>query len=136
MSEQRSFFKLFANDVGLLCAMAEMDVVKSILGDRLGVNYGSIYENAVAQELAAHGHALRFFRSKGIGELDFVIESGEGWALPIEVKSGKDYKRHSALTKVLASPNYEIKQAVVLCEGNVRCEDKVGYLPVYMAAFL
>lgn len=136
MCEQKSFFKLFANDVGLLCAMAEMDVVKSILSDQLGVNYGSIYENAVAQELAAHGHALRFFRSKAAGELDFVIESGEGWALPVEVKSGKDYKRHSALTKALASPNYEIKQAVVLCEGNVRCEGKVSYLPVYMAAFL
>lgn len=136
MCEQRSFFKLFANDVGLLCAMAEMDVVKSILSDNLGVNYGSIYENVVAQELAAHGHALRFFRSKEAGELDFVIESGEGWALPIEVKSGKSYKRHSALSKVLSSPNYEIPRAVVLCEANVSREGKIDYLPVYMAAFL
>ena len=135
-SEQKSFFKLFANDVGLLCAMAEMDVVKSILSDKLGVNYGSIYENAVAQELAAHGHNLRFYRNKAAGELDFVIESGEGWALPVEVKSGKDYKRHSALTKVLASPNYDIARAVVLCEGNVQHAGKVSYLPVYMVAFL
>lgn len=136
MCEQRSFFKLFSSDVGLLCAMAGMDVVKSVLSDDLGVNYGSIYENAVAQELAAHGHELRFYRSKGTGELDFVIESGQGWALPVEVKSGKDYRRHSALSKVLSSPNYEIKRAVVLCEGNVHSREKVDYLPVYMAAFL
>lgn len=136
LSEQRSFFKLFANDVGLLCAMAEVDIAKSILSDRLGVNYGSIYENAIAQELAAHGHALRFFRSKGMGELDFVIESGCGWALPIEVKSGKDYKRHSALNNALSSPNYEIQEAVVLCEANVHVEEKVSYLPVYMVCVL
>ena len=136
LAEQRSFFKLFANDVGLLCAMAQVDVAKSLLSDRLGVNYGSIYENAVAQELAAHGHALRFFRSKSAGEIDFLIESGRGWALPVEVKSGKDYKRHSALSKVLSSPNYEIGQAVVLCEENVEVEGKVAYLPVYMVAFL
>ncbi len=136
MCEQRSFFKLFSSDVGLLCAMAGMDVVKSVLSDDLGVNYGSIYENAVAQELAAHGHELRFYRSKGTGELDFVIESGQGWALPVEVKSGKDYRRHSALSKVLSSPNYDIKRAVVLCEGNVHSREKVDYLPVYMAAFL
>lgn len=136
MSEQRSFFKLFANDVGLLCAMSEIDVVKSILSDNLGVNYGSIYENAVAQELAAHGHALRFYRSKGTGELDFVIERGDGQVLPIEVKSGKSYKRHSALTKVLESPNYAIPAATVLCESNVRQEGKISYLPVYMVMFI
>ncbi len=136
LAEQRSFFKLFANDVGLLCAMAHVDVAKSLLSDRLGVNYGSIYENAIAQELAAHGHALRFFRSKSAGEIDFIIESGHGWALPVEVKSGKSYKRHSALTKVLASSNYAIERAVVLCEENVEVEGKIAYLPVYMAMFL
>lgn len=136
MSEQRSFFKLFANDVGLLCAMCEMDVVKSILSDDLGVNYGSIYENAVAQELKCHGHKLRFFRNKSVGELDFVIEAGNGQVLPVEVKSGKSYKRHSALTKVMSSPNYRIEKAVVLCEGNVSSSERVFYLPVYMVMFL
>lgn len=136
MSEQRSFFKLFANDVGLLCAMCEMDVAKSILSDELGVNYGSIYENAVAQELKCHGHKLRFFRSKGMGELDFVIEAGNGQVLPVEVKSGKSYKRHSALTKALSSPNYLIEKAVVLCESNVSSSGKILYLPVYMVMCL
>lgn len=136
MSEQRSFFKLFANDVGLLSAMSEVDVMKSVLSDDLGVNYGSIYENAVAQELAAHGHKLRFYRKKGMGELDFVIERGDGRVLPIEVKSGKSYKRHNALTKVLESPNYDIPSAMVLCESNAQRQGKVSYLPVYMVMFI
>lgn len=136
MAENRAFFKLFANDVGLLCAMSEVDVVKSILSDDLGVNYGSIYENAVAQELACHGHALRFFRSKGLGELDFVIESGGGHVLPIEVKSGKSYKRHNALNNVLNSANYSIPRAIVLCEGNVESRGSIDYLPVYMVMFV
>ena len=46
-------------DVGLLCRACGMDVVKGILSDRLGVNHGSVYENAVAQELKAHGHDLQ-----------------------------------------------------------------------------
>ncbi len=136
MTENRSFFKLFANDVGLLCAMCGMEVFKSIVSDNLGVNYGSIYENAVAQELKAHGHQLRFFRKKGIGELDFVIEVGNGQVLPIEVKSGKSYKRHSALDNVMATENYSIEHAIVLCEANVQEEGRVAYLPSYMVAFL
>ena len=136
LSENRSYFKLFMNDVGLLSCACGMDVMKSILSDRLGVNYGSVYENAVAQELRAHGHDLHYFRSKGLGEVDFVCEAGGGTVLPIEVKSGKEYKRHSALTNILSSQNYEISNAVVLCEDNVSRSEAVRYLPVYMISLL
>ncbi|EUB30512.1 PF13635 domain protein [Olsenella uli MSTE5] len=112
MAENRAFFKLFANDVGLLSAMCGMEVPKGIVSDNLGVNYGSIYENAIAQELKAHGHRLRFFRKKGVGELDFVTERKGCHVLPIEVKSGKTYKRHSALDNVMKVENYRIDQAV------------------------
>ena len=136
LSEKRSYFKLFMNDVGLLCRACGMDVVKGILSDKLGVNYGSIYENAVAQELNAHGRDLHYFRNKKLGEVDFVCERGGGAVLPIEVKSGKDYKRHSALNNVMSSPNYEIEQAVVLCEENVNENGRVLYLPAYMVMFV
>ena len=136
LSEKRSYFKLFMDDVGLLCRACGMDVVKGILSDKLGVNYGSIYENAVAQELKAHGHDLHYYRSKKLGEVDFVCEHGGGATLPIEVKSGKDYKRHSALNNVISSPNYEIEQAFVLCEDNVSEDGRVSYLPAYMVMFV
>lgn len=136
LSENQSFFKLFMNDVGLLSAACGMEVAKSVLSDRLGVNYGSVYENAVAQELLAHGFRPTYYRSKATGELDFVVEVPGGAVLPIEVKSGKDYKRHSALTNVMSSPNYAIDNALVLCEGNISVEGGVTYCPAYMVAML
>ena len=136
LSENRSYFKLFMNDVGLLCRACGMDVVKGILSDKLGVNYGSVYENAIAQELRAHGRDLHYYRNKNLGEVDFIFELGGGLVLPVEVKSGKDYKRHSALTNVLASPNYQIDKAVVLCEDNLSVSDKILYCPPYMSMFL
>lgn len=136
LSESRSYFKLFMNDVGLLSAACGMAVVKGVISDSLGVNYGSVYENAIAQELKAHGFEPYYFRSKGMGELDFVIELSNGCVVPIEVKSGKTYKRHNALDNVLASKNYAIDRALVLCEGNLSTEGRVCYCPVYMVAVL
>lgn len=136
LSENRSFFKLFMNDVGLLSAACGMEIVKSVLSDELGVNYGSVYENAVAQELKAHGFDLYYYRSRGEGELDFVIGTGGGNVLPIEVKSGKNYRRHSALDNVLNRSNYQIGEALVLCEDNLTCDGRITYAPVYMVGCL
>lgn len=61
-----------------------------------------------------------FFRNKKLGEIDFLVQYPH-WVLPIEVKSGKTYKCHSTLTKLLSTENYDIDQAVVLCESNVEC---------------
>lgn len=135
LAENRSFFKLFPNDVGLLSAACGMESVRGVVSGDVDVNYGSIYENAVAQELHAHGLGTRFFRSNRLGEVDFVLELG-GRVLPVEVKSGKSYKRHSALNNVLSIENYGIDRAVVLCEDNLQPQGRVMYCPVYMAAFL
>jgi hypothetical protein len=56
--------------------------------------------------------------------------------VPLEVKSGKSYKRHSALDNVLKTTNYDIEQAYVLCEDNVSTEGSVAYLPIYMIIFI
>lgn len=55
---------------------------------------------------------------------------------PLEVKSGKSYRRHSALSKALEIENYGIERAVVLHEGNVEVCGKVAYLPMYMTMVL
>ena len=65
----------------------------------------------------------------------FVIEH-EGNVLPLEIKSGKDYTRHNALTGVLANPEYGIPAAVVFHSGNVSVKDKITYYPIYMMMFL
>ncbi|MCF0199380.1 MAG: ATP-binding protein, partial [Bacteroidaceae bacterium] len=101
LNKQRNLFKLFANDVGLLAAMYGGNIQTRLLSKNPNVNFGAIFENLVAQELYAHGfaenrqHFLYYFNNKKQGELDFVVEYNEN-ALPIEVKSGKDYARHNA----------------------------------------
>ena len=136
LSKQRNLFKLFLNDVGLLACQYARDFQIRILSDDLNVNFGSVFENFVAQELNAHGFEyLFYFNSKRQGELDFVIENKNS-VLPLEVKSGKDYRRHNALSNVLSTDEYQIDNAIVFCADNVSIDGKITYLPVYMTMFL
>lgn len=136
LNEQRNLFKLFQNDVGLLsCQYSSGGIQLSILQGKVNVNYGSVFENAVAQELHAHGWKLYYFNSKKQGEIDFVLETDDE-IIPLEVKSGKDYERHNALSKVMSSPNYGIRRAVVLCNDNLHVRGNVEYLPIYMIMFI
>ena len=134
-SEKRNLFKFFANDVGLLAAMYANGIQLRILAGENGLNIGAVYENVVAQELLAKGIAPYYFHSKKKGELDFVVERGDG-VTPIEVKCGKDYKRHNALSNVLADVNYHIEEAFVLNNENLERVGKITYLPIYMVMFM
>ena len=102
LSKSTNLFKLFLSDVGLLAAMYMDNIQIKILNKEKDINFGSIYENAAAQELKAHGFDLFYFNSKKQGELDFVVEQN-GNVLPIEIKSGKDYTKHAALSNVMAN---------------------------------
>ena len=56
--------------------------------------------------------------------------------IPIEVKSGKDYKRHSALTNMLQDSSLQIEKAYILNNDNVQVQDRKIYLPIYMVMFI
>lgn len=133
MSKERNLFKLFYNDVGLLTGSFLKKTSLDVLDGNPDINYGSIYENAVAQELRAHGFDLYYYNSKKLGELDFLIQDRNDRVLPIEVKSGKTYKRHHAMDNVLAHPEYHLDTGYVLGPCNVSVEGSVIYLPIYMA---
>ena len=135
LNEQRNLFKLFLNDVGLLASSYASDFQLQIITGETNVNFGAIFENFVAQELKAHGYDLRYFNSKSQGELDFLIEH-EGKVIPIEVRSGKDYKRHNALCNVMSNKDYGIGQGIVFSSGNMEQQGKVCYMPVYMVMYL
>ena len=79
--------------------------------------------------------AMPNFNNRRLGELDFVIEYKEK-ALPIEVKSGKDYVRHSALNNALKNEVYKIDKAIVLSNYNVSKNGNILYLPIYMTMFI
>ena len=135
LSRSRNLFKLFQSDIGLLACQYAEGIQLRIINDEKGINYGSIFENVVAQELQAHGLELYYFNSKKQGELDFIIEK-DGHTLPIEVKSGKDYQRHNALSNVMGNADYGIPRALVFCNDNVSTSGNIVYLPIYMITYL
>lgn len=135
LSKSKNLFKLFMADVGLLAAMYMDDIQIKILNHEKDINFGSVYENAAAQELKAHGFDLYYFNSKKQGELDFLVEH-QGNVLPIEIKSGKDYTKHAALSNVMANAAYAIPEAFVFHNGNVSTYERVSYYPIYMLMFI
>ena len=135
LSKSRNLFKLFSNDVGLLACQYADGIQLKILNDENDLNIGAVYENLVAQELYAHGFNLYYYNSKKSGELDFVIKLDDK-VIPLEVKSGKDYNRHNALSNVMRNDEYKIDSAFVLCNSNLQIKDNVIYLPIYMLMFI
>ena len=135
LSKSSNLFKLFLSDVGLLASMYMDHIQVKILNGEKSINFGAVYENAAAQELKAHGFDLYYFNSKKQGELDFLIERN-GHVLPIEIKSGKDYTKHAALSNVLANEDYDIPEAYVFQNDNVSQTGKITYYPIYMLMFV
>jgi uncharacterized protein len=132
-SKKSNLFKLFLSDVGMLTTIYGSATILRLLEKGKDINCGSMFENAVAQELQSHGFKNYYFNSKKHGEVDFLIEF-KNELLPIEVKSGKDYQKHSALSYFMSTRNF--KSAIVLSNYNVSVQEKVNYLPIYMIMFL
>ncbi len=130
-NDQRKLLKLFSNDVGLLTGSFLKRDAAELLDGHVKASLGGVYENFVAQELVAHGFPLHYFTKKGIGELDLVTERADGAVLAVEVKSGRGYRTHAAIDKVLGVSNYQVDEAIVLAECNLDVEGPVLYLPVY-----
>lgn len=137
MARKSRFLKLFAADCGLLCyRLMETGIQKKLLAHEIDINYGAIFENAVAQELSAHGFdEIYYFSSKKQGEVDFLL-TYHGEVLPIEVKSGKDYQRHLALNNLLANEEYGIKEGFIFANANVMNDENKTYFPIYMIMFI
>ena len=135
LSRSRNLFKLFQNDIGLLAAQYADGIQLRIINGDKDINFGSVYENAVAQELVAHGFEPYYYNNKKRGELDFVIEHN-GKVLPIEVKSGKDYETHRALSNIMDCAEYHLPEAIVFNNDNLKQIDNILYAPIYMVMFL
>ncbi|SHI20193.1 hypothetical protein SAMN02745229_02019 [Butyrivibrio fibrisolvens DSM 3071] len=134
-NKKSSFVKLYSSDIGLLTCQYGRAMKASILANDNKVNLGGIYENAVAQELHAHGFQSYYYNSHSIGELDFIIEE-DFHVVPIEVKSGKDYTVHSAINKVVSNKEYDVDHAYVFANCDVSVNGKFIYMPIYMVAFI
>lgn len=135
LSKSRSLFKLFMSDVGLLASEYSQGIQLKIISGDDKLNYGAIFENYIAQELTACEHDLYYYNNKKRGELDFLIEY-DGEVLPIEVKSGKDYKVHRSLSNIMDCGEFNLNRALIFNNSNLKVEGKLTYAPIYMAMFL
>ena len=124
--------------MGILTGILYGNNIRAVLDDKAGINLGSVYESVVASELTAHGYKLFYYDNRHKGEMDYLIDDYATLsAIPIEVKSGKDYTIHSALSNFVKNEDYHIQKAFVVSnERTVSTMGKIIYIPVYYIMFL
>ena len=136
-STGKNLLKLYMNDVGILTGILYGNNIRAVLDDEKSINLGSVYESVVASELAAHGHKLFYYDNRNKGEVDYLIDDYDSLsAVPVEVKSGKDYTVHSVLNNFVKNEDYHIKKAFVISnERTIKTNGKITYLPIYYVMF-
>ena len=137
-SSGKNLLKLYLNDVGILTAILYGNNIWAILEDERSINLGSVYECVVASELIAHGFNLFYYDNRSKGEVDYLIDDYDSLsAVPIEVKSGKDYTVHSALNTFVKNDDYHVKKAYVLSNTReITTNGKITHLPIYDVMFM
>ena len=147
INEDRTYIKCYMGDTGLLVShafteaeIAEGELYRQILNDRLSINEGMLFENAIAQCLTANGYHLFFYtryndeKHRNDIEIDFLISNGSKTkpkVFPIEVKSGKRYTTTS-LERFIALFSHRIGQAYVIHPKNLQVTDRIIRIPSYM----
>ena len=152
LNQDRTMLKCYMADTGLLVSHAfdengivSEEVYKKLLLDKLEVNMGMVIENAVAQMLVTSGHKLYFYANsdrknkENRMEIDFLIAksriTNRHNISPIEVKSSKNYAL-SSLRKFIAKYREQLHIPYVLHTGDVKEDDGIVFLPLYMAGML
>ena len=137
-STMKTLIKLYMNDVGLLTNILYRENIKPILDDMESINLGSVYETFAATELKAHKGNIYYYDNKKNGEVDYLVDDYENLSvLPIEIKSGKNYYVHNAITNLINIQNYNIKGGY-LFTNDIELKEKNGILqmPIYYISFI
>ncbi len=152
LNEDRTTLKCYLNDTGLLISHAfdergivTEDLYRKLMFDKLEVNQGMLVENIVSQMLKASGHNLFFFSNSSRAsaedrmEIDFLIAKQTTTSRhnisPIEVKSGARYALTS-LTKCMTKYAKDLSTPYVLNDKDLKIEDGIVFLPLYMTPLL
>ncbi len=132
-TQTKNLLKLYLNDVGLFTNILYRYNVSAVLNDLKSINLGAVYETVVATELKAHNFKLYYYDNKQKGEVDFLIDDYDSLSiLPLEIKSGRDYTIHSAVTKFTNNKEYNVKHGYVLSnEREVTQDGNITYIPIY-----
>ena len=152
LNMDRLTLKCYMADTGLLIShsfdensLVSEEIYKKILFDKLEVNMGMIVENMTAQMLRAAGHKLYFYSNPSKTdkdermEIDFLIAKSKITNAhnisPIEVKSSKNYTLTSLKKFIKRFPS-ELHTPYVLHPADLKEENGIIYLPLYMTPFL
>ena len=133
--ENRSLFKVYLLDTGLLCALWGDDIQLKVMQGEININEGALTENFVAAELRRHGHTLHYYDRKSRQELDFLLAENNKVTI-VEVKSGDEYKRHASVDTALREQPEKIGKVMVMSKFNYEKTENILYVPLYMAAFI
>lgn len=151
LTESDAYIKCYLGDTGLLVSHAfdenellEDQVYKQILGGKLSLNEGMLYENVIAQMLTSNGHRLFFYthyseeKHRNDMEIDFIISNNSKTKykmFPIEVKSGTNYSTASLL-KFKEKYKSRIGRCYIIHPRNLTKKDHILCIPPYMAICL
>lgn len=139
-------FKIYASDTGMFVTLAFKDkdftdniIYEKLLNDKLSTNLGYVYENVIAQMLRTAGkqlfyHTIPFADGKKYYEVDFLISDGHKVS-PIEVKSS-GYKSHASLDAFCDKFSDRVKNKYIIYTKDLKREQGIDYIPVYMTMFL
>ncbi len=130
-TERPGTFKLYESDTGMLVSRYPQTLTRAVYLDEKSVNQGAVFENVIAQQLAALELPLFYFMNRKRGEVDFITEGAAGDVVPIEVKSGSSPRAHAALNQLLENAEYDIPRGIVFSRLNIEQRGKVVYLPWY-----
>lgn len=145
LTKEISKFKVFCADTGLFVTLAFWDkdftenvIYQKLLNDKLSANLGYVYENLVAQMLAASGNKLFYYTwpkdSTHSYEIDFLLSRGTKLH-PIEVKSS-GYNAHTSLDAFCVKYSHIIDKRYLVYTKDLKKDAETLLVPVYMTPFL
>ena len=145
LTKDISKFKIFCADTGIFVTLAFWDkdhtenlIYQKLLNDKLSTNLGYVYENMIAQMLAASGNKLFYYTwpkdETHNYEIDFLLSRGSKLH-PIEVKSS-GYKSHKSLDVFCQKYSHVVERRYLIYTKDLKKDEETLLLPVYMTSFL
>lgn len=145
LSTNRFAYKMYLCDTGLFVTLAfwnkkfvENDIYRKLLSDKLDVNLGYVYENAVAQAVASSGHKLFYYTwpapNNHVYEIDFLLSKGSK-ICPVEVKSS-GYNTHASLDVFCEKFSNRVSERYVIYTKDLKKDGSLLLIPIYMCGLL
>ena len=133
MPDDEGSFRLFLCDIGMFSYQSGINAASFVSTDRENTLSGIFFENFIANELAAKGHKLYYWKGKASSDLEFIVES-DNKLYPIDVKKGRGTL--NSLDKFTNHNRYEIAIKVSRNNYGFDAEHRLLTVPFYYFPFV